>query len=88
MRRYARLVYWEKLQRILSVRSARPEGGVIMERLTTRGYGKSSLIKGMPICDIEEALDRLAAIEDILGEEYDLDELSKDMVALRREQDG
>ena len=32
--------------------------------------------------------DRLAAIEDILGDEYDLDELSKAMAALRREQDG
>ena len=31
---------------------------------------------------------RLAAIEDILGDEYDLDELSKAMAALRREQDG
>lgn len=33
-------------------------------------------------------VDRLAAIEDILGDEYDLDELSKAMAALRREQDG
>ena len=32
--------------------------------------------------------DRLAAIEDILGDEYDLDELSRAMAALRREQDG
>ena len=30
---------------------------------------------------------RLAAIEDILGDEYDLDELSKAMAALRREQE-
>ena len=36
----------------------------------------------------ERAVDRLAAIEDILGDEYDLDELSKAMAALRREQDG
>lgn len=34
------------------------------------------------------AIDRLAVIEDILGDEYDLDELSKAMAALRREQDG
>ena len=31
---------------------------------------------------------RLCDIEDILGDEYDLDELSKAMAALRREQDG
>ena len=36
----------------------------------------------------EVVLSRLAAIEDILGDEYDLDELSKAMAALRREQDG
>jgi hypothetical protein len=35
-----------------------------------------------------QAIDRLAAIEDILGDEYDLDELRKAMAALRREQDG
>ena len=38
--------------------------------------------------DIDDAVHRLAAIEDILGDEYDLDELSKAMAALRREQDG
>lgn len=46
-----------------------------MERLTTRVYGKSSLVKGMSIFDIKEAVDRLAAIEDILGDDYDLDRL-------------
>ena len=35
-----------------------------------------------------EHADRLAAIEDILGDEYDLDELSKTMAALRREQEA
>lgn len=35
----------------------------------------------------ETAIHRLAAIEDILGDEYDLDELSKAMAALRREQE-
>ena len=35
----------------------------------------------------ESVMGRLAAIEDILGDEYDLDELSKAMAALRREQD-
>lgn len=35
-----------------------------MKRVTTRVYGKSSLVKGMSIFDIEEAVDRLAAYED------------------------
>ena len=38
--------------------------------------------------DIDDAVHRLSAIEDILGDGYDLDELSKAMAALRREQDG
>lgn len=46
-----------------------------MKRLTTRVRGNSSLVKGMSIFDIEEAIDHLAAIEDILGDEYDLDRL-------------
>ena len=46
-----------------------------MKRLTTRVLWKSSLVKGMSIFDIEEAVDRLAAIEDILGDEYDLNKL-------------
>lgn len=46
-----------------------------MKRLTTMVHGKSSLVKGMSIFDIEEAIDHLAAIEDILGAEYDLDRL-------------
>lgn len=37
--------------------------------------------------DIDDIIDRLAAIEDILGDEYDLDELIKAMSALRREQE-
>lgn len=32
-----------------------------MKRMTTRVYGKSSLVKGMSIFDIKEAVDRLAA---------------------------
>lgn len=35
-----------------------------MKRMTTRVYGKSSLVKGMSIFDIKEAVDRLAAYED------------------------
>ena len=38
--------------------------------------------------DIDDVVHRLAAIEDILGDEYDLDELRKAMAALRREQEA
>ena len=58
-----------------------------MKRLTYFDGGKWRLQIG----DTEysgEAVDRLATIENILGDEYDLDELSKAMAALRREQDG
>ena len=54
-----------------------------MKRLTTSVLGKSSLVKGISIFDIEEAIDRLAAIEDILGDEYDLDELAEKVQANR-----
>ena len=46
-----------------------------MKRMTTRVHEKSSLVKGVSIFDIEEAIDHLTAIEDILGDEYDLDRL-------------
>lgn len=36
---------------------------------------------------VEKVYNRLKKIEDILGKEYDLDELSKAMAALRREQE-
>ena len=39
---------------------------------------------GCKTCPIEKAFDRLAAIEDILGDEYDLDELAE-MVQAKRE---
>ena len=42
---------------------------------------------GCKTCPISKAFDRLAAIEDALGDEYDLDELSKAMAALRRGQE-
>ena len=35
----------------------------------------------------ESVMGRLAAIEDILGDEYDLDELRKAIAELRREQE-
>lgn len=40
--------------------------------------------KGCKDCPIAKAFDRLAAIEDILGDEYDLDEL-KEVVQAKRE---
>ena len=70
-----------------------------MERLTTYIYGYAHGAEGIRedgltgnYCrgefEATAIVDRLAAIEDILGDEYDLDELSKAMAALRREQDG
>lgn len=58
-----------------------------MKRLTCFDGGKWRLKIG----DTEYSgawVDRLAAIEDILGGEYDLDELRETMAALRREQYG
>lgn len=46
-----------------------------MKRMTTRVYGKSSLVKGMSIFDIEEAVDRLAAYEDTGLEPKEIDEV-------------
>lgn len=57
-----------------------------MKRLTEH-RGKGTILVDMGKHH-ESAIRRLAAIEDILGDEYDLDELSKAMAALRREQDG
>ena len=37
---------------------------------------------------VEKVYNRLKKIEDVLGDEYDLDELRKAMAALRRDQDG
>ena len=61
------------------------EGGISVERLTER-IG-SVVINVKYATQHETAIHRLAAIEDTLGEEYDLVELSKAMAALRREQD-
>ena len=63
---------------------ARHEGGLTMKRLTIRTNEASISFDCESVGDIVR---RLAAIEDILGDEYDLDELSKAMAALRREQD-
>lgn len=39
------------------------------------------------VCSQRAVWERLKALEDILGDEYELDELSKAMAALRREQE-
>ena len=57
-----------------------------MNRLTERK--ENGVINVRYATEHETAIHRLAAIEDILGDEYDLDELRKAMAALRREQDG
>ena len=63
-----------------------------MKRLTENAYGQ---MRTPPPArnksknpSYESLYKRLSAIEDILGDEYNLDELSKAMAALRREQDG
>ena len=56
-----------------------------MERLTERL--ENGVINVKYASQHETAIHRLVTIEDILGDEYDLDELSKAMAALRREQD-
>lgn len=64
-----------------------------MERLTISDYGKLRIsppagTKGKERPSYMDLYHRLAAIEDILGDEYNPVELSKAMAALRREQDG
>ena len=54
-----------------------------MERLTERLENGAINVKYAS--QHETAIHRLVTIEDILGDEYDLDELSKAMAALRRE---
>lgn len=44
-------------------------------------------LKEIPVPSMRELYYRLSQIEDILGDEYDLNELSKTMAALRREQE-
>ena len=67
-------------------------GGMSVERLTVwRKDGRASIANrdgATPLqqtMKITDVIDRLAAIEDILGDEYDLEDLRD---ALRREQDG
>ena len=57
-----------------------------MERLTERL--ENGVINVKYESQHETAIHRLVTIEDILCDEYDLDELRKAMAALRREQDG
>ena len=61
------------------------EGGMSVERLTERLENGAINVKYAS--QHETAIHRLVTIEDILGDEYDLDELSKAMAALRREQE-
>lgn len=61
------------------------EGGISVERLTERL--ENGVINVKYASQHETAIHRLVTIEDILGDEYDLDELSKAMAALRREQE-
>ena len=56
-----------------------------MKRLTERK--ENGAINVRYATEHETAIHRLVTIEDILGDEYDLDELSKAMAALRREQE-
>ena len=46
-----------------------------MERLTIREGGEAVPVRGTGSADLWEVVDRLAAIEDILGDGYDLDRL-------------
>ena len=56
-----------------------------MKRLTWRVNGEARImLNGIEICGT--VADRLAAIEDILGDEYELDDLKAALKA--REQDG
>lgn len=57
-----------------------------MKRLTERL--ENGVINVKYASQHETAIHRLVTIEDILGDEYDLDELRKAIAALRREQDG
>lgn len=58
-----------------------------MERLTKRESDGCSVPLHGDAGWYGKIVARLAAIEDILGDEYDLDELRKAIAALRREQD-
>ena len=56
-----------------------------MERLTKRNCHDFAIpTRGTDAVSMLQAIDRLAAIEDILGDEYDLDEL-REMVQAKRE---
>ena len=58
-----------------------------MERLTKRNlHGFAIPTQGTDAFHLFQTVDRLAAIEDILGDEYELDDLKAALKA--REQDG
>lgn len=55
-----------------------------MERLTKRDYHDFAIpIRGTDAVSMLQTIDRLAAIEDILGDEYDLELLQKQIQAYR-----
>ena len=55
-----------------------------MKRLTTKNGNGKPIVKDWPNYMEFDIINRLAAIEDILGDEYDLDEL-REMVQAKRE---
>ena len=56
----------------------RTEGGVTMERLTKRNCNNFVIpVRGTDAVSILQAIDRLASIEDILGDNYDLERLKE-----------
>ena len=55
-----------------------------MKRLTTKNGNGKPIVKDWPNYMEFDIINRLAAIEDILGEEYELDEL-REMVQAKRE---
>ena len=93
---------WAANQHLLAERDADWRRRTDMKRLTKRWceqpypnlagkvvceYKECDSIRSCEDCIHGQYKDRLAAIEDILGDEYDLDELSKAMAALRRDQE-
>lgn len=54
---------------------ARNEGGISVERLTIRKSDFALPMRGSDAVSVLQCVDRLADIEDILGDDYDLDRL-------------
>ena len=56
-----------------------------MKRLTIRECGEASPATGLSSGVLWEIVDRLASIEDILGDEYELDDLKAALKAREQE---